>query len=41
LGLHIEPNLLAIDSGCVWGKELTAVRLHDRHVFQVTGIQRA
>ena len=29
------------DSGCVWGKELTAVRLHDRHVFQVTGIRRA
>ena len=41
LGLHIEPNLLAIDSGCVWGNELTAVRLHDRRIFQVTGIQRA
>jgi bis(5'-nucleosyl)-tetraphosphatase (symmetrical) len=38
LGLHLEPNLLAIDSGCVWGKELTAVRLEDRHIFQVAGV---
>jgi bis(5'-nucleosyl)-tetraphosphatase (symmetrical) len=35
LGLCIEPNLLAIDSGCVWGRQLTAVRLEDRAVFQV------
>ena len=35
LGLHIEDNLLAIDSGCVWGRQLTAVRLEDRAVFQV------
>lgn len=35
LGLHLEPNLLAIDSGCVWGKQLTAIRLEDRTVFQV------
>lgn len=41
LGLHIEPNLLAIDSGCVWGRELTAVRLEDRRVFQVEGVRRA
>jgi bis(5'-nucleosyl)-tetraphosphatase (symmetrical) len=37
LGLRIEPNLLAIDSGCVWGRQLTAVRLEDRSVFQVEG----
>ncbi|HSQ52259.1 MAG TPA: symmetrical bis(5'-nucleosyl)-tetraphosphatase [Nitrospiraceae bacterium] len=36
LGLHLEPNLLAIDSGCVWGKKLTAVRLEDRQVFQTS-----
>ena len=41
LGLHVEPNLLAIDSGCVWGRELTAVRLEDRQVFQVPGVRRA
>jgi bis(5'-nucleosyl)-tetraphosphatase (symmetrical) len=35
LGLHMEPKLLALDSGCVWGRQLTAVRLEDRSVFQV------
>jgi bis(5'-nucleosyl)-tetraphosphatase (symmetrical) len=35
LGLRLEPNHLAIDSGCVWGKQLTAVRLEDRAVFQI------
>lgn len=35
MGLHIEHNLLAIDSGCVWGRHLTAVRLEDRQIFQV------
>ena len=27
LGLMLRPNLLMIDTGCVWGRELTAVRL--------------
>ena len=35
LGLKITPNLLALDSGCLWGRHLTAVRLEDRAVFQV------
>lgn len=35
LGLKIAPNLLALDSGCLWGRHLTAVRLEDRAVFQV------
>ncbi len=35
LGLRIRPDLLALDSGCVWGRQLTAVRLEDRRVFQV------
>lgn len=35
LGLHCEDRLLAIDSGCVWGRQLTAVRLEDRAIFQV------
>lgn len=30
LGLMDRPDLLAIDTGCVWGRELTAVRLSDR-----------
>jgi bis(5'-nucleosyl)-tetraphosphatase (symmetrical) len=35
LGLMLRPDLLALDTGCVWGRELTAVRLEDRAVFQV------
>jgi bis(5'-nucleosyl)-tetraphosphatase (symmetrical) len=35
LGLRLENNHLALDSGCVWGRQLTAVRLEDRTVFQV------
>ena len=35
LGLRIEPNLLALDSGCLWGRHLTAVRLPGREVFQI------
>lgn len=30
LGLLQRPNLLALDTGCVWGGRLSAVRLHDR-----------
>jgi len=35
LGLKVTPNLLALDSGCLWGGHLTAVRLEDCKVFQV------
>jgi bis(5'-nucleosyl)-tetraphosphatase (symmetrical) len=35
LGLKIRPDLLALDSGCVWGGSLTAIRLEDRTLFQV------
>lgn len=34
LGLRLMPDVLALDSGCVWGRELTALRLEDRKVFQ-------
>ena len=34
LGLKREPKLLALDTGCLWGGSLTAVRLEDRRVFQ-------
>ncbi len=29
LGLHRSPGVLSLDSGCVWGNELTAVCLED------------
>jgi len=35
LGLKLTPNLLALDSGCLWGGDLSAIRLEDRAVFQV------
>lgn|SRR5574340_143739 len=36
LGLRLTANLLALDSGCVYGGQLTAVRLESREVFQVS-----
>ena len=35
LGLAIRDDLLSLDSGCVWGRALTAVRLEDRAVYSV------
>ena len=35
LGLKLLPNLIALDAGCVWGGQLTAIRLEDRALFQV------
>jgi bis(5'-nucleosyl)-tetraphosphatase (symmetrical) len=35
LGLHLGASIFAIDSGCVWGGALTALRLSDQAVFQV------
>ncbi|HVL57812.1 MAG TPA: symmetrical bis(5'-nucleosyl)-tetraphosphatase [Burkholderiaceae bacterium] len=35
LGLLLRPNLIGLDTGCVWGGALTAVRLSDRAVTQV------
>lgn len=40
LGLRMKTRYMALDTGCVWGGQLTAVRLEDRAVFQVPG-QRA
>jgi bis(5'-nucleosyl)-tetraphosphatase (symmetrical) len=35
LGLMVRDDVIALDSGCVWGGALTAIRLEDRTVFQV------
>jgi bis(5'-nucleosyl)-tetraphosphatase (symmetrical) len=35
LGLVQRPNLVGMDSGCVWGGKLTAVCLEDRSLLQV------
>jgi bis(5'-nucleosyl)-tetraphosphatase (symmetrical) len=36
LGLHKEGPVVCLDSGCVWGGKLTAMRLEDEAIFQVT-----
>ncbi len=33
LGLISRPDVIAIDTGCLWGGSLTAVRLSDRRIF--------
>jgi bis(5'-nucleosyl)-tetraphosphatase (symmetrical) len=35
LGLRLEHNWIALDSGCVWGGQLSAVCLDDRSLLQV------
>jgi bis(5'-nucleosyl)-tetraphosphatase (symmetrical) len=35
LGLLIRPKAIALDTGCLWGGPLTAIRLEDREVIQV------
>jgi bis(5'-nucleosyl)-tetraphosphatase (symmetrical) len=43
LGLKLAPRLAALDSGCVWGGSLSALRLEDRSLYQVPchGYQQA
>jgi bis(5'-nucleosyl)-tetraphosphatase (symmetrical) len=35
LGLLIRPDVICLDTGCVWGRHLTAVRLHDHKLVQI------
>lgn len=41
LGLDIGPHHIALDTGCVWGKSLTAMRFDDRMAFQVKSVEAA
>ncbi len=42
LGLIVLPNLVSLDTGCVWGRQLTGVRIDNRipRIFQVPGQAR-
>jgi len=35
LGLMLKKNAIALDTGCLWGGQMTAIRLEDRKLFQV------
>ena len=41
LGLLDTPTVTMLDTGCVWGGPLTAMRLQDRRLFQVPSRQSA
>jgi bis(5'-nucleosyl)-tetraphosphatase (symmetrical) len=40
LGLYLESNVACLDTGCVWGRTLTACRLKDRQLFQCAAAAR-
>jgi len=35
LGLIVREDVVCLDSGCVWGRALSALRLEDRQLFQL------
>jgi bis(5'-nucleosyl)-tetraphosphatase (symmetrical) len=35
LGLILKDNIIALDTGCLWGGPMSAIRLEDRQLFQV------
>ncbi len=36
LGLLLKKNVIALDTGCLWGGPMSAIRLEDRQLFQVS-----
>jgi bis(5'-nucleosyl)-tetraphosphatase (symmetrical) len=36
LGLLLRKNVIALDTGCLWGGPMSAIRLADRQLFQVS-----
>lgn len=41
LGFYRAPNATCLDSGCIWGQSLTALRLDDGRVFQQPSLEPA
>ncbi len=40
LGFYKYQRYICLDSGCVWGNKLTAMRIDDKKVFQVANIDK-
>jgi bis(5'-nucleosyl)-tetraphosphatase (symmetrical) len=36
LGLVLEPDVIGLDTGCLWGRKLSALRLEDLRLFQLS-----
>ena len=41
LGLYMDSNVAGLDTGCVWGRDLTALRLSDQKLFRCAAAARA
>ncbi len=41
LGLYVKSNVVCLDTGCVWGRKLTAYRLKDGQLYQRAAAERA
>jgi len=39
LGLALGPDYVGLDTGCVWGRELTALRLEDRQIWSIPSVE--
>lgn len=40
LGLKVSPHIIALDTGCLWGGALSAIRLEDRELFQIPCVSK-
>ena len=41
LGLVVRPNLICLDTGCVWGRQMAAIRLEDQKLFIQNSLEGA
>ena len=41
LGIYVGDSVYSLDSGCIWGRALSAIRIEDHQLFQQKTIDRA
>jgi bis(5'-nucleosyl)-tetraphosphatase (symmetrical) len=41
LGLLVRPDVVGLDTGCLWGRQLSALRLDDGRLFQISCAEAA